>query len=161
MQTSAELRKVRAVTEWLGGTKTRQRVRDFSFIVDEPEELGGRDAGPTPLEYVMGAFNGCLLVVIECVAREQQFHYEDVVISSYGTVDRRGLFGTADVSPHFQEVVSDLQFASSESEERLQLLQEEVTKRCPMYNLYADAGIRVHLNWTIKALHDESGDHRE
>lgn len=150
-QTNTELRKVRAGSVWLGGTKTKQHVRDFSFIVDEPEKLGGTDAGPTPLEYVMGAFNGCLLVVIEIVAREQQFHYEDIVLSSYGTVDRRRLFGTADVSPHFQEVVNDIEFISSESPERLQQLQAEVTRRCPMYNLYVDAGIQVQLNWSIKA----------
>lgn len=157
-QTNTELRKVRAGTVWLGGMKTGQHVRDFSFIVDEPEKLGGTDAGPTPLEYVMGAFNGCLLVVIEIVAQEQLFHYEDIVLSSYGTVDRRGLFGTADVSPHFQEVVNDIEFISSESSERLQQLQAEVTKRCPMYNLYVDAGIQVQLNWSIKPEREERGD---
>lgn len=144
-----ELRNVHTRTEWLGGLKTRQQVRNFSFIVDEPKQLGGTDAGPTPLEYVMGAFNGCLFVVIELVAREQQFHYEEIEISSYGTVDRRGLFGTADVSPHFQKVVNDIRFTSSESPERLQQLQAEVIRRCPMYNLYVDAGIDVQLNWSI------------
>ncbi|PTX64275.1 putative OsmC-like protein [Melghirimyces profundicolus] len=144
-----QLRKVKASSSWLGKMKTRQYVRDFTFLVDEPEKLGGTNEGPTPLEYVIGAFNGCLLVVIEMVAKEQQFLFKDVVIESYGTVDRRGLLGIADVLPHFQKVVNNITFVTEETNERLDNLQAEVQKRCPMYNLLVDAGIDVQLNWHI------------
>lgn len=143
------LRKIKVRSSWLGKMSTRHYVRDFTFLVDEPEKLGGTNKAPTPLEYVLGAFNGCLFVVIQMIAREQQFQFKDVVIESYGTVDRRGLLGTADVSPHFQEVVNEITFVTEESKERLDALKAEVQKRCPMYNLFVDAGIDVQLNWQI------------
>ncbi|WP_240731279.1 MULTISPECIES: OsmC family protein [Exiguobacterium] len=35
--------------------KTTVHVRDLEpFVVDEPERLGGTDAGPNPLEYLLG-----------------------------------------------------------------------------------------------------------
>jgi len=37
-------------------------ARDFQFVVDEPQSLGGGDLGPNPVEYVLGALLGCLNV---------------------------------------------------------------------------------------------------
>ena len=44
-------------------TKTTVSARDFTFVVDEPPALGGDDAGPNPVEYLLGALAGCLNVV--------------------------------------------------------------------------------------------------
>jgi len=99
-----QIKTVRAEGEWRGNYRTDLDVRDFRFIVAEPEKIGGKNEGPTPMEYVLGALNGCLNVVIELVAKERGFELHDLRISSSGLVDQRGLFGTADVSPQFQSV---------------------------------------------------------
>ena len=51
------------------------------------------------------------------------------------------MFGTADVSPHFQTVHNTIIFDTEESKERISELKILVQKRCPVYNLLKDAGV--------------------
>ena len=132
--------------------KTVLRIRNFDlFHTAEPEQAGGDNSAPTPTEYVMASLNGCLSVVIEMVAREQGFEFDHIEFDSRGKIDRRGLDGVKDVSPQFQRVVNRVRMASRESEERLTALQQEVTRRCPVFNLLADSGIEIDLDWEVIA----------
>jgi len=47
--------KTRAEREWKRNYRTDRDVRDLRFIISEPEKIGGRNEGPTPMEYVLGA----------------------------------------------------------------------------------------------------------
>ncbi|GHI00065.1 OsmC family protein [Neobacillus kokaensis] len=147
---SVHLRKIEVNTEWKKNVQTEHFVRGFQFLVDEPKKIGGDNEAPTPLEYVLGSFNGCLLVVIDLAAKDLGFHYDDIDISSVAIVDRRGLAGTADVSPYYQSVENNIVFHTAESAARLEELKEIVLKRCPLYNLLKNAGINIQLNWGIK-----------
>jgi uncharacterized OsmC-like protein len=144
-----EIRRVRAKTEWKGKLETVHRVRDFSFTIDEPEKIGGTNKGPTPLEYVLGAYNGCLQVVVETIARELDIRIANIALESVGTVDRRGMFGTADVSPHFQQISTIIDVEIIEGKERVRELQEKLYQRCPMYNLIKDAQIKQEIIWKV------------
>lgn len=144
-----ELRKIEVKSVWKGKFQTENHVRNFQFLIDEPEKLGGGNEAPTPLEYVVGSFNGCILVVIEMAARELQFNYEDIQLASEAWVDRRGLAGQPGISPHFQEFTNTIYFKTNETPEALDHLKRIVMQRCPMYNLIKDTGIPVTLNWSI------------
>lgn len=52
-------------------TKLAVSVRDFSFVIDEPANFGGTDAGPNPVEYSLASLAGCLNVVIHLIAQER------------------------------------------------------------------------------------------
>lgn len=144
-----DLRKIETKSIRKGIFATEQHVRDFSFLIDEPEKLGGDNKAPTPLEYVLGSFNGCIQVVIELVARELNFQYDDIDISTVGWVDLRALSG-ADVSPYYQVVENTIIFYTKETTDRLTELKEVVLQRCPLYNLIKDAGVDFELDWRIK-----------
>ena len=103
------------------------------------------------MEYVLGALNGCLSVVVELVAKERGIVLRDLKISSSGLVDQRGLFGTADVSPHFQSVEVAVTMATSAPSTELTALQREVLKRCPVYNLIRDSKARITVTWNVAA----------
>ncbi len=146
----ATIKRVRARGRWQGRFKTELHVRGFApFFTAEPEKLGGDNAAPTPMEYVVAALNGCLAVVVEMVAGEQDFRLEGLEIEAEGLIDQAGPFGTAPVSPHFQSVVSRARFRTPESAARLQALEREVLRRCPAYNLLRDAGIPIQIDWSI------------
>jgi len=133
------------------GTPNRIVQLFGSFIeiltIAEPEKLGGQNEAPTPMEYIVGALNGCLGVVIELVAREQRLQLDKLEISSAGIVDQRGLFGSANVSPHFQSVEVNVEMATDADEAQLAAFQETVLKRCPVYNLIRDSGAEITVNW--------------
>jgi len=66
-ETAPQIKTVRAEGEWKGRYRTDLNIRDFRFIVAEPEKIGGKNEGPTPMEYVLGALNGCLSAVVEAL----------------------------------------------------------------------------------------------
>ncbi|MDS0242093.1 OsmC family protein [Haloferax sp. S2CR25-2] len=68
-------------------TETRVSARDFEFVVDEPQSLGGENAGPNPVEYVLGALAGCLNVTSHVVAREMDLDVRDLEIAIEGDLD--------------------------------------------------------------------------
>ena len=96
------LRTVRAKGHRSRAYRTDVGIRDFDFIIDEPEKLGGENLAPTPMEYVTGALSGCFVVTVEMVAEDQEFNMKELDVDCEGVVDHRGLFGTADVSPIFK-----------------------------------------------------------
>lgn len=128
--------------------RTRHRVRSFEFDTGEPDAVGGDNSAPTPMEYVVAALGGCLAVVVETVAAEQQLRLDSLEVETTATMDRRGFLGTADVSPHFQHVVLRARFGL-EDIDTLPLLQAEVERRCPAVNLVKDAGVPVVLDWSV------------
>ena len=146
-----QIKTVRAEGEWKGSYRTDLDVRDFRFVIAEPEKIGGRNEGPTPMEYVLGALNGCLNVVIELVARERGIALRNLHISSSGRVDQRGLFGTADVSPQFQSVDVDVTGTAIASASQLADLAQTVLRRCPVYNLIRDSKARIDVAWNLRA----------
>jgi uncharacterized OsmC-like protein len=145
-----QIKTVRAEGQWKGSYRTDLNVRDFRFVTSEPEKIGGNNEGPTPMEYVLGALNGCLGVVVELVAKECGIALRDLKISSSGLVDQRGLFGTAEVSPHFQSVDLEITMATDAPSAKLSPLKQQVLKRCPVYNLIRDSGARVAVTWNFE-----------
>lgn len=144
---NTNLREINVHTEWKGAMQTEQQIRDFAFTIDEPTKLGGQNQAPTPLEYVLGSFNGCILVVIQLVAKEIEFAFSDIEIDSKGIVDRRGLFGEPDVPLYYTKVENNIKFITDESQDRIEQLKEIVKGRCPLFNLIKDAGVEIELNW--------------
>lgn len=146
-----QFKTVRAEGNWKGRYRNDLAVRGFTFVTAEPEKIGGNNEGPTPMEYVAGALNGCLGIVIELVAKERGIVLDALKVESAGLVDQRGLFGTAEVSPHFQSVEIKIALATAAPAEALATLQRDVLRRCPVYNLIRDSGARVTVTWEIAA----------
>jgi uncharacterized OsmC-like protein len=72
---ASQIKTVKAEGQWKRQFRTDLDVRDFRFVTAEPEKIGGNNEGPTPMEYVLGALNGCLGVVVELVAKEQGIRF--------------------------------------------------------------------------------------
>lgn len=147
-QTEPILVTTAAEAQWEQGVKTRITVRNFDGIVmDEPPALGGTDQGPNPMEYVMAALDGCVAVMVKLIAGEMNFQFSDLKLKAQGVIDVRGLMGTANVRPHFQEVTLDVIIKTNEPPERLAQLRDAVHRRCPAINLLKDAGVPLKANW--------------
>ncbi len=133
-----------------GALSTAVQARQFAFVVAEPESLGGTDEAANPIEYLLGALNGCVTVVVETVAAELALPVESVHTHASGTIDLRGFAGTADVSPHFQQLTLTVTLRSDVPEDRLGELKAQVLRRCPLYNLVKDAGVDIREVWEVR-----------
>src|SRR5690625_3882336 len=88
-QTTKDLREIETTSERIGYGKNVNYVRDFSFVTDQSIKAGGTNEAPSPMEYVLGSFNGCVLVVIERIANEIDFTFTNLIAKSIVTVDHR------------------------------------------------------------------------
>jgi len=142
------LKHVRASGTWQGTMTTSVKVRGFDrFLISEPVPVGGDDSAPTPMEYVVGALNGCLAVVVETVAAERGLAVDALTLDTDATMDTRGFAGTADVAPYFTHVHVALTLTSSASADEVRSLRVAVERRCPALTLVIAAGVPVDLEW--------------
>lgn len=138
---------------WEGRLSTRVAAREFEFVVAEPTSLGGTDEAPNPIEYLLGSLAGCVSVVVETVAQELGITVESFRATPVGTIDLRGFLGTADVSPHFQDLTLRLELGTPTPEGDLDEFKTLVARRCPLLNLIRDAGVDVREEWVVTAAH--------
>ncbi len=136
-----------------GGARTAVSVRDTpGFVIDEPEERGGTNNGPTPVECVMGGLCGCDAAITHQVANIMKFEYGDVNYTCDAEIDVRGAKGVQGVRPYFEKVTVIKTFRTNESPERVQKLKANVERRCPVSNLIRDAGVDLHIEWVIEPM---------
>ena len=141
-----------ATGAWRGSFSTDVAARGFRFTVAEPESIGGTDEAPNPIEYLLGSLNGCVSVVVETIAQELDITIEALSTHATGSIDLRGFQGTADVSPHFQQLRLTLTLTTDAAEPELAELRTQVLRRCPVLNLIRDAGVDLREVWeTIPA----------
>ena len=114
-------------------TKTVVEARDFEFVVDEPAALGGTNDGPNPVEYLIGAWAGCLNVVVHTVADEHGVDLDDVEVEIQGELDPRKFLGTTDdVRAGYQDLEATITVESDADREALDAVREGVEERCPV-----------------------------
>lgn len=147
----SNLVKMGAKGKWEEGVRSVHTIRDFeAFSMDEPVDLGGKDTGGTPLEYIAAALNGCNAVMIPLIAKEMDFFFSGISFETVGILDARGISGVENVKTYFQKVRFSLEIETDESDEALSQLKNEVERRCPVFNLFVDAGIPVAVDWKRK-----------
>lgn len=114
-------------------TKTVVEARDFEFVVDEPAALGGTNEGPNPVEYLIGAWAGCLNVVVHTVGEERGIDLDNVAIHIEGDLDPRKFLGIDETArAGYQEVNVRIEVESDADEEALEALGAAVEERCPV-----------------------------
>ncbi|MFC4246457.1 OsmC family protein [Natribaculum luteum] len=114
-------------------TKTTVETRGFEFVVDEPAPLGGTNDGPNPVEYLLGAWAGCLNVVAHTVAEEYAFELEDVQVDLAGELNPARFLGLSD-DPRagYQEIEVTISVDTDADEATLEEWAGEVEERCPV-----------------------------
>ncbi len=114
-------------------SKTVIKARKFQIIVDEPQELGGTDAGANPVEYVLAAFAGCLNVVSHMVAKEMNFELRGIEIDLVGDLDPSKLFGMdVDSRAGYKQITVTLKPDCDVDKEILTQWMHTVESRCPV-----------------------------
>ncbi|WP_166974978.1 OsmC family protein [Brevibacterium atlanticum] len=119
-----------------GSVSSVIKAGKHTFTVDEPTPLGGDDAAPNPVEYVLGALISCQVVVYRLYAHNLGLTIDDLEITAEGDLDVQGIFGIdEDVRPGFSAVRISVKVTGPDSEEAYQELQHTVDAHCPVFDI--------------------------
>ena len=141
---------LRAAGTWNGSQQTQLKIRDFDVFADQPEVKGGRDQGPSPMEYVVGGVNACISVVIDQLAQRRKLPLTGISTYTLARQDTRGLAGEADVQPYLYTYRLQVVVETSEREESLLgAFAAEAERICPAVNLLRDAHIDLEVAWSF------------
>ncbi|MCF7838263.1 MAG: OsmC family protein [Candidatus Marinimicrobia bacterium] len=108
-------------------------AREHVFVIDQPPAAGGQDAGPTPLEYLLGSLAGCMGAIGHIVALQRKLPVRGMQVEVEGTLDLDGLLGRPTESRvGFKQFLIKVQVDADLSLEEKRAFIAEVERRCPV-----------------------------
>src|SRR6059036_3754153 len=81
---------MKATSVRVGSFKQAVKVREHQLMADEPSELGGEDAGPSPQELLAASLASCTAVTMEMYAKRKGWDIGDVEVVAEYTPGERG-----------------------------------------------------------------------
>lgn len=109
------------------------KARQFKLVIDEPQELGGKDEDANPVEYILAGLAGCLNVVGHIVAKELGFTIDKLKIEVNGSINPDKLFGVSSKErAGFKQINLNLIPETDASIETLAEWLKIVKDRCPV-----------------------------
>lgn len=130
-------------SRWAGGTRSEARVdrwrlgsesgtRDFTIVIDEPEELLGENAAPNPQEMLMAAFNACMMVGYVAGCSIRGIKLDKVEIHTKGMLDLRGFLGIdKSVKPGYDEIEYSVHIKGDGTPEQFEDVHRTVIETSP------------------------------
>ncbi len=129
-------------------TRTEIETRGFKLIIDEPEDLGGTNLAPNPVEYILAGYAGCINVVAHLTAKEFNIDLKDLEISIEGDINPARLFGESNQDrAGYQNI--NVQLRTNSTIDKLVKIKwlQEIENRCPVNdNLRNTTPVNFSLN---------------
>lgn len=128
-------------------TKTRVSVRDFEFIVDQPENFGGENDGPTPVEYFLGAWAACMSGTCKLVAAEHEIDIQALSFDVASDIDTAKLMGQESTNRcGLQGIEAEIEIDCDADEKAIKAMIDETVTRCPVTDNVTN---ETPLNWSV------------
>jgi uncharacterized OsmC-like protein len=123
----------KSVVNWTGQGVSCDAVSGKHTIrIDEPAALGGNNTGPNPVELLLSALGGCLVVLANAFAPAHGVEVTDVKVEVAGDLDPDGFMGKPGVRPGFNEIRYKLTIDSPSAAEKVAELTAHAIKACPV-----------------------------
>ena len=152
-QTSASLRSVEAVCT--AGVRCEISTPEgHTIITDEPPKRGGENAGPSPLACLTASLASCQAVQIVKVAEAMRFEHGTIAITASTSTDRLASDKGNDKVMRFFAADLAISIETDEKPERVERLKVLSEDRCPVGNLFADAGYEPTISWAVLPMSD-------
>lgn len=126
-------KNVTVYTELGQGAAVECRAGNHSFVIDQPTNAGGRDSGPTPLEFYLASLAGCISSIARIVAKQKKIELKGLTITTVGDIDTDVLLGKNAVErAGFQSIALQVTVDAELSDSQKIEFINEVEKRCPV-----------------------------
>jgi uncharacterized OsmC-like protein len=128
---------------WLITTKAGAHTA----LVDQPEALGGKNEGPSPLDYVFISLASCLITIGKIVASQRKIELRGMEVEVSGDLNLEVLRGQEkNERAGFTSMVASVKIDADMTDEEKKDFLEEVDRRCPISdNLSHTTPIEVNL----------------
>ena len=131
-----------------GASGFRQRVRagNHELVADEPESVGGTDAGPNPYDYLLAGLGACTNMTLRMYANRKKWPLEEVVSRlKHSKSHARDCEECQSESGKIDIIEKQLEIHGPLSEEQRERLLE-IAGRCPVHRtLTSETVIRSRL----------------
>jgi uncharacterized OsmC-like protein/alpha-beta hydrolase superfamily lysophospholipase len=109
------------------------RARSHHLLADEPEGLGGGDAGPNPYEYLLGGLGACTAMTLRMYAERKEWPLEGVRVRlEHSRIHARDCAECETREGKLDQISRVIQVEGPlEQEQRSRLL--EIANRCPVH----------------------------
>ena len=109
------------------GFTVENSVRSFSWLTDEPLDLGGKDLGPTPSELLLSSLISCKLITLKMYSDRKGWDLQNANIElSYGDRDIK------------TTINKSIQLEGNLTEEQQKRLID-ISGRCPVVKMLSDS----------------------
>ena len=117
----------------LDGYKVELKARDHVLYIDQPPAGGGKDEGPTPLEYLFFALGGCVATVGKIIAMQQRIDLRGIEVEVEGDLNLEVLMGksTEDRSG-FSDIRVTVKVDADMTQAEKEKFVEAIDARCPI-----------------------------
>lgn len=122
----------KVTTEWKGGLRNENSIRNHLVVSDYPVPSGGADAAANPMELLLAALGSCVSAVFVEYAALLDITLDAVKVELEGEIDLRGLFNVADVDSGFQAITYTVRLATGAPKEKVEELIRLAGEHCPV-----------------------------
>lgn len=133
----SKITKWSARVTWLGsGFNFKSYIRSHSVLFSEPAELGGLDASPNPVEYVLAALGACYGIGFIFNATKKGIRVKNLEIALEGELDNILVFlGLSDQGhPGYKKIVAKAYVNADADEKTIREIWEETVRTSPVGN---------------------------
>lgn len=128
-----------AQAKWIEGTKVETKIRDFKVNMDEPIELKGTNTAPNPVELLLAALGGCVILNYRAYAKKFGVNIQDLTMNLEGDMISGGWVDEQDRERRgFKQIRYEVQVKTDAPEEKVQQLHELVEKRCAVSDMLSN-----------------------
>lgn len=127
------------------GLQVETNSRGFKIVLDEPEDMGGTDAGLNPVEALLCTLGACQSIVAGAFAQAHDITFEEFHVELEGDLDPDGFMGLSDVRNGFQEIRFAMHFKTNESKEKIDEFAKFIEKTCPVGDCLSN-GVKLVLS---------------
>ena len=127
------IKTVKTQSTWKVAMRVEGQANNHTLIIDQPADMGGGDAGPNPLEYLLVALGSCLGTVAAIVAKQEGIKLEGFSLEIEGDYDLDFLMGkTQDGDGGFLEIRQKASIDADLTDAEKTVFFEKVHSRCPV-----------------------------
>lgn len=126
--------RFKSLTRWTGeGLSCESDSRGFKVVLDEPENLGGKNAGMNPVELLLSSLGGCMSICAAAFAEQCDVELKGFSVDIEGDLDPDGFLGIKrKTKKGYQEIRYRMNIDSPSSEVNIERLKAMIEERCPV-----------------------------